>query len=131
MWKRKTARKPDHLTVVVGEGSEVDGRCRFSGVSIVEGRVSGDLLAADELIVGQRGQITATVRAQVVIVRGAVTGNIIAADRVELASTAHVVGDIETPALTMADGAILDGHCRITRTREDAQQPRAIVALAQ
>ena len=129
MWKRVTARTPDHLTVVVGEGSEVDGRCRFTGVAIVEGRIAGDLVAADELIVGQRGHIAATIRAQVVIVRGVVNGNVIAAERVELASSAHVVGDIETPVLTMADGAILDGHCRITRTREDAQ-PAAIVALA-
>jgi cytoskeletal protein CcmA (bactofilin family) len=129
MWKRDV-RKPDHLTVVVGEGSEIDGRCRFTGVSIVEGRVTGDLVAADELIVGARGHISATVRAQIVVVRGAVTGNIVAADRVELASTAHVVGDIETPVLTMADGAILEGHCRITRTRDSAQ-PTAIPALAQ
>ena len=130
MWKRETVRKPDHLTVVVGEGSEVDGRCRFSGVSLVEGRVTGDLVAADDLIIGARGHISATVRAQTVVVRGAVTGNIVATDRVELAATAHVVGDIETPVLTMADGAIFEGHCRITRTREIAQ-PTVIPALAQ
>jgi cytoskeletal protein CcmA (bactofilin family) len=129
MWKRVTARPPDQLTVVVGEGSEIDGRCRFTGIAIVEGRVTGDVVTADELIVGERGHIASTVRARIVIVRGAVTGNVVAADRVELASTAHVVGDIETPVLTMADGAILDGHCRITRTREDAQ-PAAIVAFA-
>ncbi len=129
MWRWLRAPTSGHLTASIGEGSEVDGRCRLVGVAIVAGRVTGDFLTADELIVAESGCITATVRAAVIVVRGAITGNVVATERVELTATAHVVGDVETPALTMADGAVLDGHCHITRVRDDAPgDPIAAVA---
>lgn len=119
----------------MGEGCEIEGRCRLVGAAIVEGRVAGDRLIADELIVGDRGAVTADVHVNTIVIRGAVTGNIVAAERVELAPTARVVGDIETPVLAMADGAVLDGHCRITRRQDElrveAQAESVAVAAVQ
>ncbi len=119
----------------MGEGCEIEGRCRLVGAAIVEGRVSGDRLVADELVVGDRGAVTADVHVQTVIVRGTVIGNIVASERVELAPTARVVGAIETPVLAMADGAVLEGHCRITRRhgelRDEAQAESVAVSAVQ
>lgn len=120
--------KRDRLTAVIGEGCAIEGRCHLAGAAIVEGRVTGDLLIADELVVGEQGAITAAVQVKTLLVRGTVTGSIAATERVELAPTARVAGDIETPVLAMADGAIIDGHCRIASLRE-AQAEGVVVSL--
>jgi cytoskeletal protein CcmA (bactofilin family) len=129
VWGRRTATGRDRLVAIVGEGCEIEGRCRLVGAALVEGRITGDRLIADELVIGDRGAVTADVHADAVVVRGSVTGNIAAAERVELASTARVTGDIETPVLAMADGAVLEGHCRIT-TRRGSDAPAEAVTVS-
>jgi cytoskeletal protein CcmA (bactofilin family) len=131
MWGRRRTPKTNGLMVSLGPGCEIEGRCRLVGVALIDGRVTGDSLTADELIIADGGSVTATVRANVVIVRGAVTGNIVAADRVELTPTAHVIGDIETPLLTIVDGAVLEGHCRITKGRSEPHPGPLAVSVAQ
>ncbi len=91
--------------------------------------MAGDVLTADHLVVGAAGSVAGVVNATVVIVRGTVTGNIVAAERVELAAAARVIGDIETPVLAMESGAVLEGHCRIVRMRDNAQPVGVVLPL--
>ena len=101
MWPFSRRSDAKSLAVFIGAGSEVDGRCRFTGTTIIDGRVTGDFLTADHLIIDESGTVASVVKATVVIVKGTVTGNVDATQRVELLATGRVTGDIETPALTM------------------------------
>jgi cytoskeletal protein CcmA (bactofilin family) len=47
--------------------------------------------------------------AQTIIISGAVTGNIKASVKVDLRATGSVDGDITSPLLLMADGAVIMG----------------------
>jgi cytoskeletal protein CcmA (bactofilin family) len=129
VWFRPRSHRSDRLAAVIGEGCEIEGRCRFAGVAVVEGRVSADLVTADELIVEESATIVATVQAKVVVVRGAITGRIVSGQRVELGRTARVNGDIESPVLVVADGAIFHGRCEVTRPLGDIAAAAAVVPV--
>ena len=129
MWPRRRPSRPKNLAAVVGKDCEIEGRCRFTGVAIVEGRLACDRVTAEHLVIGDSGTVAGVIEATLVIVRGTVTGNIVAADRVELSATARVTGDIETPTLTMEAGAVVEGHCR-TRMPTDAQPTGVLVPLS-
>jgi cytoskeletal protein CcmA (bactofilin family) len=115
MWRRRRARKPEHSTVFIGDGSAIDGCCRFTGVAVVAGRVTGDLIAADHLMVAETGTVTGVVQATVVTVSGTIFGTVRATERVALLASARITGDIETPALSIDAGAVLDGRCQTSR----------------
>ena len=61
-------------------------------------------------MVGETGEIMATVRSRNVIVSGTVTGNVFATERLVLHKTARVEGDIEAGSIAIEEGAILNGR---------------------
>jgi cytoskeletal protein CcmA (bactofilin family) len=101
----------------VNEGTEIDGKITFSGTVLVNGRVRGEIVSNDTLVVGEKGVIHATIRSGVVEVSGEVVGNISATERIELHPSCRVYGDIEAPVVTIDEGALLEGQCRMTKLR--------------
>ena len=123
-WRRKRRDpRPDDLTAFVDEGSEIEGRYTFRGTAMLNGRFQGEIVTADTLIVGEKGEVRATIRAGTVIVCGEVVGEIVATQRLELRATARVSGDIEAAALMVDDGATLDGRCRMTPAKTATTPP--------
>ena len=51
---------------------------------VLNATVKGEISAKDTLIVGERGCVEATVRAETVVVCGRVVGDVVASERVEL-----------------------------------------------
>jgi hypothetical protein len=47
-------------------------------------------------------------------IEGTFKGNITAAERIELASTAHVLGDVRSTKLVIAEGATFVGNCCVS-----------------
>jgi cytoskeletal protein CcmA (bactofilin family) len=63
------------------------------------------------------------------MINGTVNGDIITSERLELGRTARVMGSIQTPRLTIEDGAILEGGCNMIKAKE-AVEKRKIEASA-
>ncbi len=115
LWKKKG--KPDDLTAIIDEGSEIEGKYTFSGTVMLNGKFKGEIVSTDTLIVGEKGVVNATVRAGVVLIRGEVVGTIQATERVELKESARVFGDVEAPVVLMEEGSLFEGHCRMTKSK--------------
>lgn len=109
--------KPREFTSHVNEGTEIEGKVTFTGTVLLNGRVRGEIVSNDTLIVGEKGVIHATIRSGVVEVSGEVVGNISATERIELHPSCRVYGDIEAPVVTIDEGALLEGQCRMTKLR--------------
>jgi len=62
------------------------------------------------LTVGPNGHVKADVLAREVIVRGKIEGKVTGLDKVQLWSTGHVTGEVQTDRLTIEDGALLRGR---------------------
>lgn len=87
----------------------------------IDGRVEGTIEVREHgLTIGPDADIRATIVARTVTIHGAVTGSITAQGTVILHDTARVEGDIVSPKLAMADGAMFRGRVE-TRTKPATQ----------
>ena len=110
------------VRTVLGAGCSVEGTLVCSGPTRLDGNVTGSLVADEFLLIDRNSCVTADLSVQELVVRGRVKGDIKAKKRVTLEGSATVEGDIETPSLTITDGAQLIG--KIDVTHRPAEEPR-------
>ncbi|MDQ3515849.1 MAG: polymer-forming cytoskeletal protein [Gemmatimonadota bacterium] len=128
-WRKKDNLLPvkdgEHTTYIE-EGSEIDGKFTFTGTVVMNGRLRGEIASNDNLIIGEKGVVNANIRAGVVVISGEVVGDVVATDRVELREKCRVYGDVSAPIVIIAEGALFEGQCRMTKGRPaEAGQPPA------
>jgi cytoskeletal protein CcmA (bactofilin family) len=80
----------------------------------LDGAFRGEVTSHDTLIVGNSADIQADIQVGTLILSGRFKGNVKAKTRVELRAPAQVDGTIETPALSIEDGVILNGTITMT-----------------
>lgn len=115
MWKRrtKTPRPRGGIGAFLDEGSSIEGKYACSGTVLLNGELHGEVDAKDTLIVGAGGRVHASVRAGNLVVHGQIVGNVTAIGRVEIKRGGRIIGDIESPAIVMEEGAHLEGKCLV------------------
>ena len=109
--------RPREFTSHVNDGTEVEGKITFTGTVLLNGRVRGEIVSNDTLVVGEKAVINASMRGGIIEVSGEVVGNITATERIELHPSCRVYGDIEAPVVIIDEGALLEGQCRMTKLR--------------
>jgi len=102
-----------NLTAFIDQGSEFEGKLSFKDTVRIDGTFSGEISSDNTLIVGESGQIHATIRSVCVVISGFVEGDINASDQIVLHKTAVVNGNLEAPAISMEQGAQLNGTVRM------------------
>ena len=112
----------------IGEDSFFEGRFAIRGSLRIDGRFEGQALLVDQLQIGPKGKVKATVIATSVVVEGIIIGNVSASRRVLLLATARVLGDIKTPELIIQDGVVLEGKCTISHVQIEST-PKYIESL--
>jgi cytoskeletal protein CcmA (bactofilin family) len=101
------------LSAFIDQGSEFEGKLTFRDTVRVDGCFRGEISSENTLVVGESGELFATVRSRNVFVAGAITGNVFARDRLVLQKTARLEGDVETGSLQVEEGAILRGRVQM------------------
>jgi excisionase family DNA binding protein len=84
----------------------------------INGEFEGKLDTRGNLTIGENARIMADINGENITIAGKVTGNIIATGRLNLIAPANIIGDIVTPALTVSEGAILNGNCKMSSLPE-------------
>jgi cytoskeletal protein CcmA (bactofilin family) len=100
-------------TMLVPRGGRFVGVVAFYGSAEIDGEVEGPIRAAGVLRLGNSAIVRGTVEVDELIVGGLVEGDVHARCRVELESGATVRGTLVSPILAMADGAVVEGECRL------------------
>ena len=108
-------------------GSHIQGELHFDDTFRVDGKLTGRAVSQGDLVVGENGVVEADIEVGSIFVSGTVKGTIKASERIEIAAGGKVIADLDTPALVVEDGALLEGNCRMSRG-ESRTQPRAVVA---
>ncbi|MFC1548429.1 polymer-forming cytoskeletal protein [Candidatus Omnitrophota bacterium] len=117
MRKKKDARlQTDDKVLDVHAGMQ--GTLRFDDpVNLrINGKFEGTLDTKGMLMVGQKADINANITGESVSIAGVVNGNIKAFTSLNLESTARLNGDVETPKLTVHEGAVLNGSLNMAQT---------------
>jgi len=77
----------------------------------IDGRLEGEVVGDDLLIVGEAGVVRAKVEVGSLVSNGRIEGDIRAKKRVELLASSTIVGKISAPCLVVMEGATLNGTC--------------------
>jgi cytoskeletal protein CcmA (bactofilin family) len=108
------------LSAFIDQGSEFEGKLTFKDTVRIDGQFRGEIASQNTLIVGETGEIMATVRSREVVISGTVTGNVFASERLVLHKSARVEGDIEAGTLAIEEGAVLNGKVTMGGSRVPA-----------
>jgi len=85
----------------------------------INGTFEGVLNTKGSLMIGERAVVNADITGESIIIAGKVNGNITALKDLKLISPARVIGDIRSPLLSIAEGAIFDGTSRMLKKADD------------
>lgn len=108
--------KDGTMSGYVGSGTSLNGEVTFKAMWRIDGIFSGRIASENgTIIVGNGGQVDANVEVAIATILGTVNGDVIATQRIDLGRTARVNGNIQTPSLTIEEGAIFEGGCRMTQ----------------
>jgi cytoskeletal protein CcmA (bactofilin family) len=94
----------------IGKALRIEGHIVSEENLTIDGHIEGTIEVGNHsLNIGAGAAVKADLTARTVTISGSVTGNVTAAEHVDLHPTGSVDGDITTPRLKMADGALVKG----------------------
>ncbi|MBI4358091.1 MAG: polymer-forming cytoskeletal protein [Candidatus Omnitrophica bacterium] len=76
----------------------------------INGSFEGKLETCGSLTIGENANVRADIQGDKIIIAGKVTGNLTASESIALIPPAVVQGNVLTPILSIAEGAVLDGQ---------------------
>ena len=114
-------QKKEDLPIKAYLGSEAlfKGTLSFEGTVRVDGKFEGKVNTKDTLVIGETGDIQAEMEVGTLICKGKLRGTVVASKKIEMYPASKITGNIQTPALSIELGAVLDGNLNMTgRTSE-------------
>jgi cytoskeletal protein CcmA (bactofilin family) len=103
----------EEISAYLGKQTLFEGKMTFEGVFRLDGKFEGEIFESGTLIVGETAIIKGKVGLDTIIINGQVEGDVHAKTRVEIHSTGKVYGSVSTPTLTINEGGILEGYCKM------------------
>ncbi len=110
------------IETVVGNGTEIKGNIVTKGTIRVDGRVEGEIISEEGVVVGETGIVRGDLTGKSVIVGGKVTGDVSSHSTVELLPTAQLVGDVRAVRLVIAEGVVFDGNCETVKDKSEGER---------
>ncbi len=114
MWERRKSSPLKRIDSLIGAGTVVHGDVTFTGGLRIDGRVHGNVIAAEgdggTLVVSAEARIEGEIRVSHVVINGTVNGPISVGDHLELQPRARIVGDVSYRSLEMHVGAVIEGR---------------------
>jgi cytoskeletal protein CcmA (bactofilin family) len=110
-----------NLTAFIDQGSEFEGKLTFKETVRIDGRFSGEISSENTLIVGESGDVEASIQSMNVVISGSVHGDVTASRQVLVHKTGRLKGNVNTPSLVMEEGAVLNGNIVMGRPEAAAK----------
>jgi len=101
------------ITANLGNETFFKGHLTYEGTVKIDAKVEGEIIAKDTLIIGEKAEINADIKVGRLISYGKIIGNIIASDRADFFAPATISGSIESPVISLDDGVVFEGECKI------------------
>jgi cytoskeletal protein CcmA (bactofilin family) len=102
----------------MGQSIAIKGELSGAEDLTLEGHVEGKISLPDNVLtVGTNAKINAEVVAKSVVVLGHLVGNVTAKEKFELRAGGTMQGNLKTPRIAMADGAVFDGKIEMPQIK--------------
>jgi cytoskeletal protein CcmA (bactofilin family) len=109
------------VDTILADDIDFEGQLTFKKPLMIKGKFRGEIRSESALYVGEKAVVEAKVESSLVSSKGRIKGDITGHSRVELASTAHVDGDITTPDFVVESGCKFNGHCNMSGQKKAGQ----------
>ena len=106
---------------VLGPTLKFKGKLTANENLLIHGQVDGSIEHSSLLTIGKEGKLKADVSAEYIAIEGKVVGDLSGATSVVVNEGADVKGNINSPKVTLRDGAVFNGNIDMT----GKQQPKA------
>ncbi|MBI4205724.1 MAG: polymer-forming cytoskeletal protein [Betaproteobacteria bacterium] len=114
MFGNKSSKPQNRIDCLIGAGTVIEGNITFAGGLRVDGKVRGNIMAADDkpgtLVLSEQAQIEGEIHVSHAVINGTVTGPVHATEYVELQAKANVTGDVHYKSLEVQLGAVVQGR---------------------
>ncbi|MDR2110299.1 MAG: polymer-forming cytoskeletal protein [Spirochaetaceae bacterium] len=107
----------EDFDTILSSDIDFSGTLHFEKPFLIRGRLSGEIVAQDLLVVDEAAVVEANISASKVIIRGSVKGNVRAAEKVEVTVTGKLVGNVSAPEIFMETGCVFNGRCTMTERK--------------
>lgn len=101
------------INSILGENTTLKGHFVIKGPLRIDGNFSGRIDSDGKVIIGKNGRAECVIIGKSVIVGGTVKGDIYAEEKVLVLKTGEIIGNIYSTSITMEDGVIFNGKCKI------------------
>jgi len=98
---------------ILGADANFKGDLTFESAAKFLGKIEGSITSKGRVHVADGSRCKATFKAKEIAVEGHIEGNVEATERLEVKPKGTIIGDVVAARMIMADGASIDGHCRI------------------
>ena len=102
------------IKAYLGTDALFKGTLSFEGTVRIDGKFEGQVDTNDTLVIGETGDMKADVNVGTLVCKGKLTGAVVASKKIEMHPASKITGNIQTPALSIELGAVLDGHLNMT-----------------
>jgi cytoskeletal protein CcmA (bactofilin family) len=103
----------------IGPSIHIKGEVFAQEPLTIAGHVVGTIdVTGHPLVVTDSGQIAADIVAHTIVIGGNVNGKLLADGRIVVSKTATFAGDLSAPAVSVDDGAFVQGRLEIAGRRQ-------------
>jgi cytoskeletal protein CcmA (bactofilin family) len=117
---RPVAMPSDEFSSVIGAESTWQGNFGTEGSVRIDGKTSGEIRAAGTVFISNGAEVKATVYGNFVIIAGSFDGKLYCTERLELHPSSKIKGAIYTKALSVGEGAFIDGEIHMGDVKDFA-----------
>lgn len=117
----------ERINTFLGKDTEFKGKLSFVGAVRVDGRFEGEIFTEGTLIVGESAIVESDIHSSHIIISGEVHGNIVAENRIEIHAPGKVFGNIQAPIVTIDEGVVFEGNCKMQKHGEETDKKVAVL----
>src|SRR5512139_3514567 len=103
----------EEISAYLGKETLFDGKMTFEGVFRLDGKFEGEIFESGTLIVGETAVVKGKIGVNTLVINGQVEGEDVARGTVQIHSTGKLHENLSTPIITIAQGGIFEGHCKM------------------
>ena len=120
--KAKGHPEVEEMVAFLGKGTDFRGILHFQGTIRVDGRIEGEVITKDTLIVGDSAEIHGNINVGTLISSGKITGNILAHKKAHMMAPGTLDGDVVTTVLQIEEGFLMNGRCEMKKDKHHSDK---------
>ena len=98
---------------IIGTGMHIEGTLKVQGDVRIGGKIIGQVKVDGKVIMTQEGVVEGEIVSKTAEIAHKLQGDLTVSESLILRNTALIEGDIQSPRLTVEEGAKLIGSCKI------------------